>query len=389
MTLSFRFARMPELLFGPGRFADIPAVVRRFGKKVLLVTGSRSLRGGGLLDTLAGSLVAEGIEYRHVVIAGEPSPEDVDNAVSETAGDGIDVVVAIGGGSVLDAGKAIAAMLPLRTPVTDYLEIVGTGAPHPGTKKPLIAVPTTAGTGSEAAKNAVLSQVGPSGFKRSLRHDNFVPDVAVIDPALTASCPSNLTAACGMDAITQLIESYVSVKSSSLTDSLARPAFGLAAQALVPACTTHPHDLSVRGRLSYASFISGVTLANAGLGVVHGIAGVMGGYLSIPHGALCGTLIAEATKACIMKLRRAGELSPLMKYADLGAFLTRHEDMESRLAALTDRLDEWTNALGLPRLAVFGATEDMLNKVARESTNKESPAHLTGEEISALLMKRL
>ena len=189
---------------------------------------------------------------------------------------GIDVVLSTGGGSVIDAGKAVSAMLRVEGSVAEYLEDVGTRK-HPGTKVPFVAVPTTAGTGCEATRNAVLSRVGPDGFKKSLRHDNFLPDAAVVDPVLTLSCPPDITAACGLDALTQLLESFVSTKASVLTDVLALSGLEHIGNSLVPACTNSGQDIDMRANLSYAALMSGITLTSAGLGTVHGFASSIGG----------------------------------------------------------------------------------------------------------------
>src|SRR5689334_12763684 len=199
--VSFQFSVTPQLHFGAGKISMLPSLAKHYGKRVLLVTGAKSFMQSAHGADAVRSLEALGGTVVHAVIAHEPSPVLIDTIVMEQQAPA-DVVIAIGGGSVLDAGKAISAMLPLREPVKNYLEGVGTKS-HSGVKVPFIAVPTTAGTGSEATKNAVLSEIGESGFKKSLRHDNFVPDVALIDPELTYSCSPETTAASGMDAFTQ------------------------------------------------------------------------------------------------------------------------------------------------------------------------------------------
>jgi alcohol dehydrogenase class IV len=187
---SFTFTRTPRIHFGPGALQGLGEIAAGFGDSVLLVTGKSSFLDSGGFCALSDTMNMDRVRFHPVTVQGEPSPDMVDEVVGKFGGKGIDVVVAIGGGSVMDAGKAISAMLPLRASVLDYLEGVGTGAVHDGSKVPFIAVPTTAGTGSEATKNAVLSRVGPDGFKKSLRHDHFVPDVALVDPKLAIACPA-------------------------------------------------------------------------------------------------------------------------------------------------------------------------------------------------------
>ena len=201
----------------------------------------------------------------------------------------------------MDAGKAIAAMLPLHEPVKNYLEGVGTRS-HPGVKLPFIAVPTTAGTGSEAAKNAVLSETGEKGYKRSLRHNNFVPNVAVIDPILTLSCPPATTAASGMDAFTQLLESYLSTAGNPITDALAYEGLRQVSGNLLHAFRSGD-DLNARIGMALAAFLSGLTLTNAGLGLVHGFAASIGGYFPIAHGVICSSMMPAVNRVTVRRLR--------------------------------------------------------------------------------------
>ena len=257
---SFQFYRTPRVRFGAGAFAALAEEAAGFGDEVLVVTGRRSLRASGRLDRLLRSLGERSLAHTVVETSGEPSPERIDEAVAAFRDRRISVVLAVGGGSVVDAGKAISAMLPCAGSVRSYLEGVG-DREHSGEKLPFIAVPTTAGTGSEATKNAVLSSVGLDGFKASLRHDNFVPDLAVLDPELSLSCPADVSAACGMDAFCQLLESYVSTRASPLTDSLAVEGLRRAAGSLVAVCTTGADDLEARASMTHASFVSGITLA--------------------------------------------------------------------------------------------------------------------------------
>ena len=300
-TPGFSFARMPEVHFGAGKLSLLPGMIRLYGQTILLVTGAKSFSTSARFSALMGSLTSARIRVLQVRCSGEPSPTLIDQTVDRFRNEHIDCVVAIGGGSVMDAGKAISAMLPQEGSVTSFLEGMETRK-HDGRKTPYIAVPTSSGTGSEATKNAVLSEIGDGGYKSSLRHDKLVPDITLIDPELTLSCPPAVTAACGLDALTQLLEAYVSSKSSPMTDALALSGLEHIAAGLIPAYESGDSNVEARAHMAYAAFLSGVVLANAGLGVVHGFAGPIGGYFPAPHGEVCGTLVGEATRVNIAVL---------------------------------------------------------------------------------------
>lgn len=389
----FRFAKIPTIEFGSGTFERLPLLIGHFGSRVLLITGSRSYKASPQWERLLSTLSNQSIQYFHHTNTGEPSPDFVDETVALFRNEKINVVVSWGGGSVVDAGKAVSAMLPQAGSVLDYLEGVGTGAAHDGRKIPFIAVPTTAGTGSEATKNAVLSRVGPEGFKKSIRHDNFVPDIALVDPQLAVTCPDSVTAACGLDAFTQLLEAYASTEASPLTDALAWSGLEKAADSLIPVSITDPDNIDLRADMAYASLMSGITLANAGLGVVHGLASPIGGYFPIPHGVVCGTLVGAASQATIDKLAREnGEAHPaLAKYARVGFLLAgkANGDVKTGCRLLIDTLDEWLEILQIPRLSGFGITENDFDKIIDGTGNKNNPIALETDEIRAVLQRRL
>jgi alcohol dehydrogenase class IV len=301
-------------------------------------------------------------------------------------------VVAIGGGSVIDAGKAISAMIHAEGSVELYLEEVGAPSRHPGSKVPFIAVPTTAGTGSEATKNAVLSRTGPGGFKRSLRHDGFVPDVAIVDPVLALTCPRAVTAACGMDALTQLLESFVSTRATPFTDDMCRSGLGAVAGSLLPVCGDGGADPVHRSRMAYAAMLSGITLSNAGLGVVHGIASELGAAFGVPHGVACGTVLAGATEATVLRLLASAPEGPaLKKYAEAGEILCGRtfRGPAEGAHALVELLVEWTHGLDIPRLGRYGMKQPDKDAIAARSGNKNNPAQLTAREIGEILGFRI
>jgi len=389
MVKPFQIARIPSLVFGVGNRNKIVSLAGKFGKNVLLLTGSDSLRRSGFLSEIETSLTKEYFRLAHYSVKGEPSPSLVDRIVQDIISFRPDVVVAIGGGSVLDAGKAISAMLPLGEPVINYLEGVGTKQ-HPGLKVPFIAVPTTAGTGSEATKNAVLSEVGEKGFKKSLRHENLVPDAALLDPELTYDCPPEITAASGMDCLTQLIESFVSLAANPFTDALAFPAIRNVFHYL-PEVFRYPRSEEGRSAMLYAAYISGITLANAGLGTVHGIASALGGLAQIPHGVLCGTIMAEANRITISKLvENAPESLAMRKYIQLTELIPGEKNVSPQRCAeiFPEFLDRLTSSLHLPRLGEFGITKDIIISSVKISENKNNPVPLSEDEIREILLRR-
>jgi alcohol dehydrogenase class IV len=392
MIHPFAFSGIPRIIFGTGEFSRVDQILREMGDRVLIVTGATSLERSGRWDLLVDSLEKNSIQYVRAQVEDEPSPDFVDSTVSQSKGRGIQVVLAVGGGSVVDAGKAISAMLPQDDSVYEYLEGIGNKR-HNGEKLPFLAVPTTSGTGSEATKNAVLSRIGERGFKKSIRHDRFIPDVTVIDPELMLSCPPDVSAACGMDAFTQLLESYVSTQASPLTDALACSGISFLRDSLPAVCTTEGHRVDRRASMAYASLLSGVTLANAGLGVVHGLASPIGGFFSIPHGVVCGTLVGAETRVNIQKLREQQDRSPLTKYAKIGALISGREFSEDSVDfycdLLVETIDAWTEMLKMPRLSKYGIRPSDLSKIAEAAGNKNNPVTLSKDEIKNLLLMRL
>lgn len=387
----FSFSGMPRLNFGAGAIGSLGEYAVSFGKRVLLVTGAASLERSGHLPRMVTDLQSFGMIVHRCRIDGEPSPAVVDQAVEAYRAQALDLVVAVGGGSVLDAGKAVAAMLKENGPVIDYLEGEGTRRPS-GRSAPMIAVPTTSGTGSEATSNAVLSRVGVNGFKKSLRHDNYMPKLAILDPAMCLSAPAAVTAACGMDALTQLIESYVSTHASPLTDALALDGLRHLIPALPDACGKAAADIDCRGAVAYGAFLSGVTLAHAGLGVVHGVAGPMGGQIAIPHGVACANLLPFAVKATVDTLAAVDTQSAqaaIDKFARIGTiFGARYNDRLDCCRHLVDCLYRWLDQLEIPRLERFGLTPAHVDQLMRTVSNKNNPLPLSSAQIRQMLADR-
>lgn len=392
MMSDFNFSRIPRIVFGVGKFNLLAEIIAEIGNNTLILTGAQSFMRSGKFDILIKSLKKRSVKWYHRSVIGEPSPALIDDMVRGINESSVEVVVAVGGGSVIDAGKAVSAMLGKEESVLEYIEGIGSKLPN-GEKLPFIAVPTTAGTGSEATKNAVLSQVGKNGFKKSLRHENFVPDIALIDPQLGVSCPSDVTAACGMDAFTQLLESYVSTKASPMTDALAYSGIKALKDNLLPATSFGAQDQEVRAAMSYASLLSGITLANAGLGIVHGLASPIGGLFSIPHGVVCGTLIGIATRINISHLLRNKEENEkyLTKYADIGKLLSDNQcgKVKQCCERLIEKVEEWINQLKLPRLAKYGIKPECIEEIVENTNNKNNPVKLDKESIKQILLERI
>lgn len=386
MVTAFNFASTPRLIYGNGKISALPTLIKGYGAKVLLITGAgsftKSLAGVSLLD----QLTAQGLLVSHYIVDKEPTPQLVDRAVQENISHSHNVVVAVGGGSALDAGKAISAMLPLAEPVKDYLEGVGKKS-HPGIKIPFIAVPTTAGTGSEATKNAVLSETGVNGYKRSLRHDNFVPEIALIDPELSVSCSPTTSAASGMDSFTQLLESYLSTAANPLTDAYALQGLDLVSRSLLKVYRDGT-DVGARADMSLAAYLSGVTLANAGLGLVHGFASSIGGYFEIPHGVICSAMMAPANKLTVQKLRsEKNNHVALNKYATIGRIFSSVDNKKEDyyIDSLLELIESWTNELNIPKLGTFGVSLSDHDRIAKITDNKNNPVKHDMQEILQIL----
>ncbi|HEY5750819.1 MAG TPA: iron-containing alcohol dehydrogenase [Chryseolinea sp.] len=383
---AFGLAATPQVYFGAGMISVAPTVLETYGKKIVLVTGAHSFLSSIPGLTLLDQLHKKNFKVEVYKIPGEPSPAVIDTAVTKFSAFEPDAVIAIGGGSVLDAGKAIAAMLVLGEPVAPYLEGVGTKS-HPGTTLPFVAVPTTAGTGSEATKNAVLSETGAQGFKKSLRHNNFVPKTAILDPALTVHCPPAITAASGMDAFTQLLESYLSTAANPVTDALALEGLKRISGSL-PKAFREGTDLEARADMMLAAYLSGITLANAGLGLVHGFASAVGGYFKISHGVICSALMNAANRVTVRKLRatQANEQA-LAKYAAVGKIFSALPGKTSDYYAdfLLDLIATWGTEMAIPILSQSGVTPQDFPKILSASDNKNNPIALNAEEMTEVL----
>lgn len=390
----FSISCLPKIEFGCGAIKKLPSIIESFGKNILIVTGEKSFINTDSWKNLEAVFTSQSINYSLCHIITEPSPDLIDQCVNEYKTAGVDVVVAIGGGSALDAGKAIAGLLRLDNSVMDFLEGVGPELAYSGPAVPFIAVPTTAGTGSEATKNSVLSVQAFDGFKKSFRDEQLVANYAILDPDLLKTCPDSLIATNGMDALTQLMESYVSIKSNEMTDALAMSGIKAVIESLLPWYEGDNSDDN-RTKMAYASLMSGICLAQTGLGSVHGLASPLGAFFPIPHGAVCGTLVAEAT---IMNIKTMLEREPtniaLKKYANLGRLFINDESLSDTTAheALIDTLNELTIKMDLPYLKEYGIRLEHLEHIvghSRGSSMKTNPIVLTDDEIRHIVFKRI
>lgn len=396
------------LYYGPGSLSALPDVLSTLGvsDSVVLLTGNSAFGPHGFGPRIVSLLEDHGLNVYAQRVHGEPSPQDVDRIVSasrESLGGEPGGVVAIGGGSVMDAGKASAAAFMQEGSIKEYLEGVGSRKPGPR-RLPLVAASTTAGTGSEGTKNAVLSEVGPKGYKKSLRQDAYVPDAAILDAEIHSATPPAVTSASGLDAITQLLEAYVSVEGTPFTDVQCEMGLTQAAWAF-PRVLTDPGDIEARGAMALAAYLSGLSLATAGLGLVHGAASPLGAAREIPHGVVCGTLIGAVTRRSVEYLfSRLGEKSAGLsladgaelprsrrKYANAGRLLTgRPEAADAEAAgALVEWLEEISSLANVPLLGPYGFEGEELDALATKCGDKNQPVTFDDAVTAALLRERL
>ena len=385
--VSFEFATAARLLFGEGRAAEVPAEVATLGLgRVLLVTG----RPRPAAEALAAGLLARGVAVEPFRVSGEPTVEVAREGVARAREAGCQGVVALGGGSAIDAGKAVAALAPNGGDVLDFLEVIGRGQPLLAAPLPCVAVPTTAGTGSEVTRNAVLGSAA-GGVKASLRSPLMLPRLAVVDPDLLAGAPPALLASSGLDALTQLIEPFLSARATPLTDALAAEGIRRSVRSLRAACAGPP-EAGHRRDLALASLLGGLCLANAGLGAVHGFAAPAGGALGAPHGALCAALLAATLEVNLRALRQRAPHHPsLAKFHDLAAWLTGRpgaapEEAVSAVASLV-------GALGVRGLAHHGldaaGVPGLVERARRASSMKGNPVVLTDAELTEIVERSM
>jgi alcohol dehydrogenase class IV len=379
----FEFATAGRIVAGVGRAGELPGIVAGLGSRVLVCTGADPARHGGLLAGL-------GLPAVVFTVAAEPTVELARAGAAAAREHGADVVAAVGGGSVIDLAKAVAMLLGNGGDPLDYLEVIGSGRKITQPAVPCVAVPTTAGTGAEVTANAVLASPA-HGLKASLRSPLMIPRVALVDPALTVSCPPRVTAASGLDALTQCLEPFVSVRANPLTDGLAREGLRRAAAGL-RAAYADGSDLGARADMATCSLLGGIALANAKLGAVHGLAGVIGGTADVPHGVACAALLAPVIEANVRVLRSGQPGGPALdRYAEAARLLTGRP-----AASIGDGLAwirETAGLLAVPGLAAFGLgpehADDVAAKAARSSSMQGNPVALAHDDLRAIVLQAL
>ena len=379
--MSFEFAAPTRIIFGEGRLADVPKIVSTMGARVLVVEGR-----SGRAEPLVRQLSDAGLATATIRVASEPTISLVEAGLARARVEQCDVVVALGGGSVIDAGKAISALLTNDAPVRDYLEVIGKARPLTNRAAPFIAIPTTAGTGAEVTRNAVL-MAEEEQVKVSLRSPLMLPVVALIDPELTYSLPPTVTASTGLDALTQCIEPFVSPHANPLTDAVAREGIHRASAALRRAFHDGG-DRDARRDMAVASLCGGLALANAKLGAVHGFASPLCGMFPVPHGVACARLLPLIAEVNVRALRaRAPNAVAVARYDEVARIVTG--DASARAEDAVVWLRELVTALSVPGFATYGVGDEDIPRVvaaARQASSMQgNPIVLTDAELHETL----
>ena len=380
--MQFEFATSNRIIFGPGTADEVPSIAAGMGNRAFVVVGRSLNRAQPLLEKLN----KKGIEYETFHVPGEPTTELVLEAMQRIRQAEFQFVIGIGGGSVIDTGKVIAALITNPGHLSDYLEIVGKGRQISQAPVPYIAIPTTSGTGAEVTRNSVLADVEHQ-VKVSMRSPLMLPSVAVVDPELTYAMPPEITASTGLDALTQLMEAYVSKHSNPLTDGICREGLQRAAFSLRKAYEDGS-DKTARENMSLASLFGGLALANAKLGAVHGFAGPLGGIFSAPHGFICGRLLPFVMETNVKSLRsRAPDSAALARYNEVACIITGKDTAQA--ADGVAWVQYLCKQLKVPPLSTFGISQTDIPMVVEKSKNassmKGNPIRLTDEELTEIL----
>ncbi|MCF8084775.1 MAG: iron-containing alcohol dehydrogenase [Deltaproteobacteria bacterium] len=384
--MQFEWATPTRIIFGPGAVREAGNIAAEMGKRVFVVTGKTLSRATPLLEMLAEA----GLETVTFQVAGEPTTDRVWTGLEQARAANCDSVIGFGGGSPLDAGKAISGLLTNPGRLMDYLEIIGSGKQLKHRAAPYMAIPTTAGTGTEVTRNAVLTSPAHK-VKVSLRSPLLIPRVALVDPELTCTLPPAITASTGLDAFTQVLEPFVCNKPNPFTDAVCREGLRRAARSLRQVCE-QGEDKGAREDLALVSLFGGLALANAGLGAVHGFAASLGGMFPAPHGAICARLLPHVMAANVRALQvRQPHSEALARYEEIARILTGQAAVTARDGVMW--VQELCEALNIPPLAAHGMhAADILTvieKAARASSMKANPVRLTPEEMQSILEKAL
>jgi alcohol dehydrogenase class IV len=380
--MNFEFATANRIIFGPGTAVKAASLAAGLGSRAFVITDCEIERSAPLLDQIRD----QGVDVTQFCVAGEPTTDLVLQGVQKAREAACDVVIGIGGGSVIDTGKAVAALLTNGGEPLDYLEVIGKGEPITKPSAPYIAVPTTAGTGAEVTPNAVLASK-EHGVKVSLRSPFMLPNIAIVDPDLTHSMPPNVTASTGLDALTQVMEPYVSNQANPLTNAFCRQGLTLAGRSLLRVYE-NGSDVTAREEMALTSLLGGLALANAKLGAVHGFAGVIGGMYPAPHGVICARLLPFVMETNVQVLQaRSPDSEYLKRYRDVAQILTNDST-----AAEVDGV-QWVQALcrqlDVPGLTAFGVKREdfpeIVAKSQKASSMKGNPIQLTADELTSIL----
>lgn len=384
--MAFEFVTANRIIFGNGTLKQIADIAPAMGRRALVVTGGTPERAAPLLDILKGA----GIEYQTFPVPKEPTIPLVGEGADIVRRDNIDMVISFGGGSPIDAGKAIAAMATNGGEPLDYLEVIGKGQPLTEDPIPMIAIPTTSGTGAEVAKNAVLKSE-EHNVKVSLRHPKMLPNVALVDPELTYSVPPNVTAYTGMDALAQVLEPFVTRFMNPLTDAIVLEGLRRAARSLRTAYA-QGDNVQAREDMALVSLFGGLALTNAKLGAAHGFAGPLGGMYDAPHGAIVAALLPHVMAVNVDAMSKRDPDNPaLMRYHELGVILTG--DVEANAADAAGWVRDTAEALNIKSLSRYGMTREdfpaIYEKAKKSSSMKGNPVTLTEDEMGEILTRAL
>lgn len=386
---SFAFRTAPEILFGRGEARKAPEIAAKLGRRALVVTGQASIERSGMLAAMTGALEERGASWSRWIVPREPDTALIDEGARLCREGRFDVVIAVGGGSVLDAGKAVAGLATNDGSAIDFVEEVGGGRSIARPALPIVAVPTTAGSGSEVTRNSVI-RVPELAVKRSIRSEHLTPRVAIVDPSLTGAAPRSVAASAGLDALTHLIEAYLSRGAQPTTDALVVPGMRLAVGALRALGEGRADEASSEA-MALASLWGGIALANAGLGAVHGLVAPLGGRCSVPHGAACGCLLPATFVVNMEALaRRAPGSRALERATEVASLLVRRGEPTPERAA--EELDDLRKSLGVEPLRAFGVTAADVAGISagsRAGSMRYNPVELTDAELERIVLQSL
>ncbi len=385
MGLNFEFATSTRIIFENGSFEKVPGLIKELGSKFFIVTGKNT----NLANQLSERLTAINIQSEIFSIYSEPTTSDIEKGTELARINACNLVIGIGGGSAIDSAKAIAALVPNKGELTDYLEVIGKGKKLEESPLPCIAIPTTSGTGAEVTKNSVIKSTGHN-VKVSLRSDYMYPKLAVIDPVLTISMPPEITASTGVDALTHLLETFVSKNANPFIDALCREGMKRVSDSLLNAFTDGK-NLVARENLAMASMLGGMALANVKLGAVHGFAGPLGGMFPIPHGAVCACLLPAVMDVNIEALKKDSRQNQLLKFDEVARILTQNNTAVAGDGVVW--VKELVKKLQIPSLSDFnistGIFPELIEKAKNSSSMKGNPIELNDEQLFEILNRSL